>query len=388
MICKKLIRLFICLGFILIGSNTNAQVALLQNTIDKLESYKNFSYQYVYKQKEAFGDTLVLNQKFALLKMANNSEIGYFYKRELKYGDMKLPAIDLYNGKNLMSLDLLDSTYVTKNLHPTTFNESLPAELNWLKTFLKKNPSKIALSGDTIINSINSYHLIFNTKDTIDNKVHSYVRIHLFIDKVTGLPVGKFTRATTADYGKELTNFYSEENYFNYKMDQDNINIDYFAIPEGFHPPKVKPAEQTALLTPGTVAPDWILYDTDDKKTSLAQMKGKVILLDFYFIGCGGCMLSLRSLDNIYEKYRNQNFVITSLTERDSKKSVLAFDKIYHIKYPGYIDASDAVKSYHVTGFPTFYFIDKEGKIASVLVGYSDNFEEKAITIIDDLLKR
>ena len=99
-------------------------------------------------------------------------------------------------------------------------------------------------------------------------------------------------------------------------------------------------------------------------------------------------MLSLRSLDNIYEKYRNQNFVITSLTERDSKKSVLAFDKIYHIKYPGYIDASDAVKSYHVTGFPTFYFIDKEGKIASVLVGYSDNFEEKAITIIDDLLKR
>ena len=69
MACKKLIKVFICLAFLLTGLNTKAQVAILQNTIDKLDSYKNFSYQYVYKQKEVFSDTLIDNQKFVLLKV-------------------------------------------------------------------------------------------------------------------------------------------------------------------------------------------------------------------------------------------------------------------------------------------------------------------------------
>jgi hypothetical protein len=100
---KKLIKLFICLEFILNGLNTNAQVAILQQTINKLESYKNFSYQYVYKQKEVFSDTLIYDQKFVLLKIPEDKEIGYFFRHELKYGDMKVPSTDLYNGKNLIS---------------------------------------------------------------------------------------------------------------------------------------------------------------------------------------------------------------------------------------------------------------------------------------------
>src|ERR1700745_2237701 len=111
---KKLIKLFICLAFILTGLNVNAQVAILQNTIDKLGSYKNFSYQYVYKQKEMFSDTLIQNQKFVLLKVPEDKELGYFFRHELKYGDMKLPATDLYNGKNLISLNPKDSTYDTR----------------------------------------------------------------------------------------------------------------------------------------------------------------------------------------------------------------------------------------------------------------------------------
>src|SRR5437868_4879707 len=98
---KKLIKQFICVVFILTSLNTNAQVAILQNTVDKLESYKNFSYQYRYKQKEAFSDTLIINQRFVLLKTPGDKEIGYFFRRELKYGDMNVPRLDLYNGGNL-----------------------------------------------------------------------------------------------------------------------------------------------------------------------------------------------------------------------------------------------------------------------------------------------
>ena len=46
------------------------------------------------------------------------------------------------------------------------------------------------------------------------------------------------------------------------------------------------------------------------------------------------------------------------------------------------------VKPYHVTSFPTFYFIDKERKIAiaEVVVGYTDDLEERTSDIIDNLL--
>jgi thioredoxin-related protein len=76
-----------------------------------------------------------------------------------------------------------------------------------------------------------------------------------------------------------------------------------------------------------------------------------------------------------------------SINRGDSRKSVLEFEKNYHTKYPGYINAADVVKSYHVKDFPTFYFIDKDGKIANVHVGYDDDFEEKTTTVIDHLLK-
>ena len=388
MIYKKLIKLFTCLGFILTTLNTNAQVIILQKAIDQLYGYKNFSYQYTYKQKEAFGDTLVENEKFVLLKAAEDKEVGYHFRYELKYGDMKLPATTIYDGKSSIALSLTDSTYKIGEKPIYIFNQSIFGDLNWLKNFLKNNPSKVVQSSDTIVNAINCYHLIFNTRDTIVNKDHLYTRIHLLIDKVTGLPVDKLIRARTADFGKEVTNFYNEYIYFNYRIDQDDINAAYFTIPEGFHLSKAKPGEETTLLAPGTMAPDWTLYDTDDKKTSLAQLKGKVILLDFFFVGCGNCMSSLASLDRLDEKYKNSGFTILSISDRDNKKLVTEFRKAQRIKNQMYPNARDVAKLYHITAAPTFYLIDKEGKIVNVTLGYDDDFEKKMAGIIDDLLKK
>jgi peroxiredoxin len=384
---KRLIKPFICLEFILTGLNANAQSVILQNTIDKLDSYKNFSYQYVTKQKEVFGDTLIMNKKFVLLKAPEDKETGYFFRSELKYGDMKEPSAELYNGKSLISLNSSDSTYYTRNSQTMSFSASLPGDLNWIKTFSKKHPSKLIQSGDTIVNSIHSYHLILNTKDTIINKDHLYTRIHLFIDKATGLPVGKLARSRTADFGKEVTNYYTEDIYFNYKIDQDNIDKAYFAIPEGFHPYKGKPNEQAALLTPGKIAPDWTLYDTDGRKTSLSQLKGKIVLLDFFFVGCVPCMHTLAPLDNLYEKYKNKDFVILSISTRDNKKLVTAFKDSQHIKNQMYPGGGDVAELYHVTMAPTFYFIDQEGKIANVFSDLPDDLEKKMSAIIDNLIK-
>ena len=380
---KKALFLFI---LIVVCAKANAQINILQNTIDNLKGYKNISYQYVYKQKEAFADTLVHKQKFTLVKAPQDVKIGYYFKYESQIPDSPTPLVHLYDGNNLISLNPAESTYEIRGAQRSIFEGSMLAQLNWIEGFLSKKPSKLILAADTLYNSKNSYHLIVNTKDTVINNTRQYVRIHLLIDKATGLLSGRFTRSRTADFGKEVTDYFTEDKYFNYKINDDDISTALFSVPAGFSELKKKPATETALLKPGIVAPDWTLEDTDGAKTSLSKLKGKVILLDFFFVGCTYCFSTLAPLDRLDKKYKNKGLEILSISNRDNNKLLTKFKKVQKIKNKMYPNGSEVAKLYHMTDAPTFYFIDRQGKIASVVNGYSDDFEKKMTAIIDGLL--
>ena len=389
---KRLIKSFIYFPFVLWGVNVNAQVSLVQNTIDKLESYKNFSYRSINIQKEIFVSDTVTEQHHAVFEKApGDKNFGYLFNIENLDENNKPTHTDLYNGKNLLYIMPDDSTYEKHDIHSFNIIATLPGCLQWLQGRLQIKSSKIVKTNDTTINSMGSYHLIATVYDTIINKERNYTAVDLFINKLSGMPDCIIIRSTNTTIGDGISTYYSESSYSDYKFTQDNINIAAMSVPDGFHPPKEQPLlpkEQTALLKSGSVAPDWTLYDTEGKKVSLTQLRGKVILLDDFFIGCYGCILSLKPLNKLHEKYKNQNVEIVSMTERDSKRSVVAFEKNYNIKYPIYINAADVAKSYHIASYPTFYFIDKEGKIANVIDGYTDDFEEKVTSIIDNLLNK
>ena len=388
---RKLIKPFTCCVLVLFGANVNAQIVSVQQIIDKLESHKNFSYRAVNRMREIFAKDTVTTQIHTVLERApGDKSLGYLFNMETKTGNDQFTNTDLYNGQDLIHIMPEDSTYRKENLEYIV-QHTLPGYLKWMQDRVEKRSAKIVKASDTTINAVDSYHLIINIRDTIINKEHSYSNVNLYIDKVSGMPNYIIARSRDMGFGDGATTYYSETRYFDYQFDQEHIDIASMTAPKGFQPPQERPAlpkEQTDLLALRSVAPGWTLYTPDGKRMSLTQLKGKVVLMDFYFIGCFGCMLSLKPLNNLYEKYKGKNFVIASLTERDSKQSVLEFEKNYRLKYPGYINAADVVKAYHVKGFPTFYYIDKEGKIANVHVGYGDDFEKNATAIIDDLLNK
>ncbi|MGF6849359.1 peroxiredoxin [Chitinophaga sp. W3I9] len=373
---------FICLLLVLLHLDVHAQVSLVQKAIDKLAGYKNFSYQSVYKQKEYTSDTLEIHHRDVFSKAPEDKVFGYLFSMEQTIRGNKFPFTTIYNGQSLININPADSTYDIREIKAAAIQGSLPDYLKMIEALLKRRPSELV--GDTIINTINCAHLVINGSDTVINKEHYYTRIHLYIDKLSGMPERVIAHARSSGIGDGVTNYYSETRYFDYKFDQDHIDLASMKIPEGFHLPKEGPT----LLAPGGIAPGWVLYAADGRKMSSAQMKGKVMLLDFFFIGCAPCMLSLKPLNRLHEKYKNQNVAMVSLTERDSRKSVLGFQRNYRIKYPMYVDAKEVVQSYHVAAFPTFYFIGKDGKIAQVIEGYEEGFEEKATAIINDLLKK
>lgn len=381
---KKLVGPALCLTLFLYSSTVDAQITPIQNLIDKVESYKNFSYQSINKKRDMSADTTVAINKELFLKAPNDKLFGYLYSIETNHTTETFHKTDLYNGAGLTILSISDSTFFSANKHNSDYNQTLIGTLKFLKERYTKNPFKITMLKDTVINGVTNSHFMANVYDTIDNKVHLYSNRDYYIDKQTGLP-GLVTIKGRYKYNGLVSEYYNETKYFNYELNRTDVTDANFVIPKGFKPR----AEQTAppaLLDTGTPAPDWTLYDANGKQASLSQLKGKVVLLDFYFIGCSGCMQSIKPLNTIYEKYKNKGLIIASLTERDSKKAVLDFEKRYQIKYTGYINAAEVVKSYHVTAFPTFYFIDKEGKIRNVFVGYDDDFEGKVSSVIDNLL--
>jgi peroxiredoxin len=380
---KKLFKPAFFLIVLLYSSIADAQISSIENLIDKVESYQNFSYRSINKRRDMSADTTIALNNESFLKAPNDKKFGYLYSLETNHTTETFQRTGLYDGTGFTILSTSDSTFFASDEHNNDYNQSLIGALKFLKDRYTKKPFGVTTLKDTIINGAANSHFIANVYDTLDNKEHLYSNRDYYVNKQTGLP-SLVTIKGRYKYNGLVSGYYDETRYFDYKLDIPNITAANFVIPKGFKPREDKTAP--ALLAVGTTAPDWTLYDANGKRVSLSQLKGKVVLLDFYFIGCSGCMASINPLNAIYEKFKNKGLITASLTARDSKKAVLDFEKRYKINYPGYINAAEVVKSYNVTTFPTFYFIDKEGKIGNVVVGYTDDFEEKVTSVINNLL--
>jgi len=381
---KKFKKPLICFALALISINGNAQTTLLQNTIDKLEGYKNYSYQCTEKILPYNTDTIIKQHNDAFQKAPDDKKSGYLFTLETRQIGNSYHLINIYNGQNLIVMTPNDSTYHFADIKKYNISSTLPGFLNWLRGRPEKKPSE--MTGDTIINGFVCSHLIFHTSDTIINNEHYYTNANVFIDKISGLP-NLITLREKFIFSGNVVDYYTAYYYSNYKLNEKGVEIANTTAPGYFHLP-VKKVALPPLLTPGTVAPNWTLYATDGKQVSLAQLKGKVVLMDFFFIGCGSCMESLQSLERIYGKFKDENFVMVSISDRDSRKAVTGFKKNYDIKNTVCGDGADVAQAYHLPGAPLFYFIDKEGRIGNVQYGYYNDFEEKAASTINKLLNK
>lgn len=259
------------LALSVLAIKTNAQIAILQSTINKLQGYKSFSYDYIIKHKEPLRDTTLTKNKFVLLKVPENKDIGYYFRNDLNVNTAN-PSSKMYNGETLVQMSSLDSTYnVFKTPAANVFRGSILGQLGWLTGFLDKNPTKIKQGKDTVYNAANAYHLVVSNKDTVINNEHLYIITHLYINKQTLLPIAQIVSSRTNEFGKAIITGYTEHKYFN--IIQNDLDASAFSLPAVYHLPKPKPIEETAFLTAGTPAPDWTLYDTDGKKNHPVAIK-------------------------------------------------------------------------------------------------------------------
>lgn len=145
-----------------------------------------------------------------------------------------------------------------------------------------------------------------------------------------------------------------------------------------------KEIDALEAVMPGKPAPDLINKNPEGKEIKLSDLKGKVVLVDFWATWCGPCVASLPHIQELYNKYHDKGFEVFCVADNDSSedewKNFIAGSKVgmqnyHHIlrglktltdengEFVGFDRSNDQSDKYAVYYLPTKYLIAADGTI-------------------------
>jgi cytochrome c biogenesis protein CcmG/thiol:disulfide interchange protein DsbE len=127
---------------------------------------------------------------------------------------------------------------------------------------------------------------------------------------------------------------------------------------------------------PGERAPEFEMqyfdgYGWQDRSNAnLSDLKGQVVVLNFWASWCVECKVEASLLENTWRKYKDQGVVFVGVTYADVEPNALQYLRDYDITYPNAPDLGTVISAdYEITGVPETFFIDRNGVIQHIQIG-------------------
>ena len=109
---------------------------------------------------------------------------------------------------------------------------------------------------------------------------------------------------------------------------------------------------------PEIEAADWLALDGPE---TLAELRGQVVLVEFWATWCPPCRKAIPKLNNLYARYHDRGFTIRALTNENAR-TVQGFQERTPMDYPVGIGSRSAFE-YGVTGIPHAFLVGKDGRL-------------------------
>ena len=246
--------------------------------------------------------------------------------------------------------------------------------------------------GEEMIDEFTCYHVKMNIipeNDSTEIMKTIQIENHYWINKSDFTPIQYTITYVLEEYNDTMYQF--EKNVLR-KYELNNLK-DETPLSLSSVPPYIKlkgyvPYKRPELLPNDTIAPNWSLLSLKDDTISLSDLKGDLVLIDFFYKSCHPCMLALPALQSLHEKFESKGLRIVGIDPYDTKEEddIDNFLAKRGVTYTILLGGKDVAKEYHVSGYPTIYLIDKNGKTIYSQVGYGEASEDKLEEIIKENL--
>ena len=148
--------------------------------------------------------------------------------------------------------------------------------------------------------------------------------------------------------------------------------------------------EQATIVKDGQKAPNFEVQMFDGSTIKLSDLKGKVVLLNFWATWCPPCRAELARVEkDIIEKFKGQDFVFLPVSRGEKRETVAAFREKMGYTFPMGLDTDNSIyKLYAETYIPRNFLIGKDGKVVKASVGYDEAEFAELIKLIEKEIKK
>jgi peroxiredoxin len=127
-----------------------------------------------------------------------------------------------------------------------------------------------------------------------------------------------------------------------------------------------------------TPAPDFTLKSRSGENVKLSELRGQVVLINFWASWCGPCRQEMPLLDQIYQQYGALGFTLLGVNVEQDTADAERMLKDTPVTFPILFDAENRVsRLYDVTAMPSTVLVDRDGKVRFVHRGYQPGHEDE-----------